>query len=52
LAISRFDDVELARLCLLEAWPVEDWNRRVNSDDEFERCASLLEEFRPEPAAE
>ncbi len=49
---AEFDDVELARLCLLKAWPVDDWNRRIDSDDEFERRASLLEEFRPEPVAE
>ena len=25
---EEFDDVELARSCLLQSWPVDDWNRR------------------------
>ena len=50
---AEFDDVELARRCLLEAWPVDDWNRRIdNSEVERERDAGMLEEFRPEPATE
>ena len=44
---------ELARLCLLEAWPVDDWNRRIaDSDAEYKRQTALLEKFRPEPIAE
>ena len=50
---AEFDDVELARLCLLEAWPVDDWNRRIaDSDAEYKRQTALLEKFRPEPIAE
>ena len=46
---AEFDDVELARLCLLEAWPVDEWNRRIaNQETEYERHAALLEEFRPQ----
>ena len=46
---AEFDDVELARQCLLEAWPVDDWNRRIeNLKTERERHAALLEEFRPQ----
>ena len=49
---SEFDDVELARLCLLEAWPVDDWNRRIaDSDAEYERRTALLAKFRPAIAA-
>ena len=49
---AEFDDVELARLCLLEAWPVDDWNRRIEDlHGAWERHAALLEEFRPQCAA-
>ena len=50
---AEFDDVELARLCLLKAWPVDDWNRRIEDlHGEQERQSRLLEAFRPEPVAE
>ncbi len=49
---AKFDVIELARLCLLEAWPADDWNRRIGSDDKYVRNAALLEEFRPECVAE
>jgi hypothetical protein len=50
---AEFDEVELARLCLLEAWPLDDWNRRIdNLGSEIERVAALLEEFRPEYAGD
>lgn len=42
---AEFDDLELARQCLLSVWPVDDWNRRIDDP-------ALLEEFRPAIAAE
>ena len=27
---AEWDEIELARRCLLDAWPVDDWNRRID----------------------
>ena len=28
---AEFDEIELARLCFLKAWPLDDWNRRYDA---------------------
>ena len=32
---AEFDNIELSRLCLLAAWPVDDWNRQVAATSTF-----------------
>ncbi len=29
---AECDEIELSRLCLQQAWPVDDWNRRVEAN--------------------
>jgi hypothetical protein len=59
---EEFDDVELARWCLLQSWPVDDWNRRYDEQHRWfcaqhgdyveNRQDRLLEQSRPECVAE
>jgi hypothetical protein len=30
---AAYDEIELSRLCLQRAWPVDDWNRRVEASN-------------------